>query len=286
MKTYILLAVLLGSAILAALVIADDGGKVKHGEDAVSSLPGSLDNLYPPKSPAPVFYLEMHNLSRPLSGIICDLFENDFENARNDFDAFRKQYVKISSIVPEWAGMYPISAVDQLDTAMKTGDRGKIMSAIDGIGRVCDGCHLKYMPQAQHRYHWGEFSAITATDPLTGEDVSFQQLMLRMESNMTGIGIDLQQGQPENAGKQLGGFEARFQAVKQTCVACHEQERRYYVNDEIIAKFNDLKQVLSKNAVDAKAAGELLQQIGQESCFKCHLVHIPSAYAERRQAGQ
>jgi len=48
-----------------------------------------------------------------------------------------------------------------------------------------------------------------------------------METNMTGIGVNLQEGQPDNARLQLNGFQSRFQTVKESCAACHEQERRY-----------------------------------------------------------
>jgi hypothetical protein len=287
MKPYIVvLMILLGFAVPAAVLFAGSGTGNQHSQSTTSSLPISLDTLYPPHTPGPVYYREMHNLSQPLSGIVCDLFEGDLENSRKNFHAFRKEYAKISTLVPEWTGMYPTAPVDELGKAMETGDPGKIMPAIDAVGRVCDDCHRKYMPQAYHRYHWDDFSAISVTDPLSGQQVGYKQIMLMLETNMTGIGVDLQEGQPDNARKQLSAFESRFQTMKQTCAACHEQERRYYVNDEVLIMIDDLKQALSRETVEPGAVGGLLQQIGQESCFKCHLVHIPAAYATSRQVGK
>jgi len=42
-----------------------------------------------------------------------------------------------------------------------------------------------------------------------------------------------------------------------------------------------LNTALSGEAVEPQLVGGLLQQIGQESCSKCHLVHVPSVYSKR-----
>ncbi len=43
-----------------------------------------------------------------------------------------------------------------------------------------------------------------------------------------------------------------------------------------------LGQVLSSPTPDAEAIGKLSGAIGNESCFKCHLVHFPAAQARER----
>jgi len=93
--------------------------------------------------------------------------------------------------------MYPAKPVDELGAAMESGDQGRIMSAMDGVGSVCHNCHLQYMAPAHHRYHWNEFSAISVTDPLTGQDVGFPEIIAH-----DGNEHDRNRGQP--AGRSAG----------------------------------------------------------------------------------
>ncbi len=244
-------------------------------------LPSSLDNLYPPVNPAPVYLLGMYGLARPFSGMVCDVLENDMENALSNFEAFRKAYVENSALVPEWQPMYAMDPVDQLGAAITTGDPSKIMPAVDALGRVCHGCHVAKMVPVQQKFRWDSFAGFALTDPLSGADVSFAQLMLMMETNFDGIASNLQQGQKENALAQFAGFNARFQAMADACVICHDSERHYYVSEDITGLISNLQVELSKPAVDMATVGGLLQSIGQESCSKCHLVHIPAAYGQQ-----
>ena len=47
--------------------------------------PSSLDGLYPPNKKEPVYLFKMFELGTFLSGIVADLFENDPQNAKNNF---------------------------------------------------------------------------------------------------------------------------------------------------------------------------------------------------------
>ncbi len=70
-----------------------------------------------------------------------------------------------------------------------------------------------------------------------------------------------------------------IQAVKETCAECHDTERKYYIDTEIESMIDSIGTVLQNPSVDAGKVQALGQGIGQESCFKCHLVHLPAAMA-------
>ena len=279
MKKYVIAALVIGAVLLAAAAISGGEGAGSAGQP---SLPKSLDSLYPPASPTPRYLIDMLDLGTSLSGIASDLFEDDPTNARANYERFRQKYAEVAKLVPEWQDKYPTAPVDELGRALDSGDRGVIMAAVDRVGRVCHDCHLSYMTPTQQRHHWGDFGNIGVTDPLTGEELDYAQLMLRLETSMAGVALDIEQGQRENAQKQLAGFESRFAAMKETCRACHETDRAYYVDYRVQGKIDALRQALSEPTVDGRAAGELLRGIGQESCFKCHLVHLPAAYSKHR----
>lgn len=268
------------------VVVALDGIRCQGQSDvkAAASLPALLDSHYPPAAPGPVYLFSMHEMANPLSGVAVDLLEGDPADARVNFEIFKAKYVEVSKMVPEWESYYPMAPVDQLAAALDSGDPGQVMGAIDNIGKTCNNCHYRYMVPVQHKFHWGEFDILTVGDPVTGSDYPFAVFKHMMETDMVGIGIDMGQGQRENALDRLNGFEQRFTAFKEVCAACHDSERKYYVDESVTGMIAGIRAKLNEATIDPRAVGELLQGIGQESCFKCHLVHAPAAYAKYQAA--
>ncbi|HOD65444.1 MAG TPA: hypothetical protein PKW75_08445 [candidate division Zixibacteria bacterium] len=266
---------------LSAVALAVAGMAAIAGTEAAppgaALLPPSLNKLYPPEAPAPVYLIEMHALAAPLSGMMSDLMEGDHANAMANFEAFRAQYAKVAELVPEWRHEFPTGPVETLATALRSGDQGAVMRAGDAVGRACHGCHLQTMVPAQHRFHWGDFGAISVTDPVIGQDMPFAQFMHMLDGDLAGIGNDLKQGQPENARRHAEGLAARYATLEEVCGVCHDTDRKYYVDEKVMQMIADLPAALENGKPEN--LGALLQGIGQESCQKCHLVHIPAAYA-------
>ncbi len=132
--------------------------------------------------------------------------------------------------------------------------------------------------------HWRAFSDISLTDPGTGRESDFRQFMLYLASSFEGINVDLEEGQVRNARKSQVAFQARYQALAQTCGACHETERHYYVDARVQDLVKQLGTALNRTPPDVKAAEDLSRQIGMESCLKCHRIHMPAALAKARWA--
>jgi len=256
---------------------AEDRPAMKPGD----SLPAALDDLYPPKAKEPIFLIKMIGLTESFGGILSDLFENDLPNALANFQKFKAQYGELSSLVPEWKSLYPLAPVEELGSSLKAGDQSKVLAAVEKVGGVCTTCHVENMAQVQYRYSWPDFSKIRAKDPLTGEEVNQHQLMISLDINFSGIAADLEQGQTENAQKQFQGFKARFETMANTCQECHGQEvRRYYVDNSVQAMMQELGKAAAESSPEK--AGKLIMGIGMESCYKCHLVHIPAAFAQKK----
>jgi cytochrome c556/catechol 2,3-dioxygenase-like lactoylglutathione lyase family enzyme len=229
----LLLIGILTFLVIALAFTSQEMEKSKEPAATATSLPSSLDALFPPKAEQPVFLFRMFGIGIPLTGIVSDLFENDFQHARANFEKFKAQYVEVSKLVPEWQTKFPMGPVEKLGAALEQGDQGKVMAAIEEVGKVCADCHVAAMPKVQQKYHWGDFGEVIVKDPLTNEDVDFPRLMQFLNANFVGITLDAEQGQAENAQKQFQGFNARFQALKEACDYCHDTERRYYVDDSV-----------------------------------------------------
>ncbi len=243
-------------------------------------LPVSLGNYFPPGAEQPVYLLMMLEMNKPFTGIVVDLSEQDADNARANFKKFRGHYVELSKLVPEWTEYFPMGPLNALQTALETGNQEKVIAAVQQVGKVCSDCHVSVLPQVQHRYFWGNFREIRITDPLTSQDVTHRELMQFMDANFTGIEIDAEQGQLENARSQFQNFRARFQTMEGTCVICHDTERHYYVDESVKTMIDELGRVLTAPSIDPATVSRLSQRIGMESCFKCHLVHMPAAMAQ------
>jgi cytochrome c556 len=244
------------------------------------SLPSSLDNLFPPNAEQPVFQFMMLGMSMALSGTLVDLFEDDMENALGNFEKFKNQYSEIPKLVPEWADRFPMAPIDGLSDALATGDQQIIMSSFEKVGKVCHDCHIENMVLVQQKYHWGDFKDISVEDPVQKVDISFSELMRAIEMNFVGINIDLEQQQMENAFMHLEGFKARFEALEETCYACHVTDRYYYVDQSVKSLIDELEVSMNKSPIDPTEVMTLGQKIGNESCFKCHLVHLPAAFTK------
>ena len=276
-------SLLSGVSVVVGLVFVTAYAEEKVSKTAGFGLPSSLDSFYPPKAQQPVHLLRMFALGGLFSGVASDLAENDLQRARGVFEKFKTEYVKMSKLVPEWKEGYPMKPVEELGAALKSGDRGKVMPAFGKVGGVCHDCHVRYMPLVQQRYHWGDFSAIRTKDPLSNEEVPFTRLNQYLDSSFAGIGLNIERDQREKARKQVQGFNARFQTLKTTCGRCHTGEIKYYTDEGVQGMIDKLGRTLENPSADPKVAVELVQRIGMESCFKCHLVHVPAAIAKSKE---
>jgi hypothetical protein len=249
------------------------------GRGRAETLPETLNAFYPPVAGQPIYLSKMLELEISFSGIVVDLMEDDIAGARGSFDSFAEKYREAAGIVPEWKGKYPEQPVKELGAALAAGDRKRAMSAFAEVGGICHRCHVEAMVPVQQKYHWGNFGAIAVKDPLSGAATGYPQFKQYLASNLAGITVDLRQGQVDNARRQFQGFRARFQALADSCQGCHEKKSRYYVDREVQDTVDEIGKAFTSRTVAADMVIALTQQIGRESCFKCHLVHLPAAFA-------
>jgi len=244
--------------------------------------PAQLDSLYPPIAPAPLYQIKMFEMANPFSGFILKMNEGDREGAKVLFESFRKHYSELSGLVPEWKKSFPMAPLDELERLIGQGEPGKVMEAVGNVDMICQECHVSNLPKVQYRYHWQDFSTISLSDPVTKQDLAFKRFMLTLELSMVGIEIEAQNGNLEGARKHFDNFRNRFTELKNACQACHESERKYFVDSEIDDLLDNLGKALKSSKPDPAAVAGLGQRIGMESCGKCHLVHLPAAYAKNR----
>lgn len=249
---------------------------------AANTLPASLANLYPPKSKQPEWQLQMQRMTAPLEALMSDLSEGDTANASKDFQEFKSLYAATAKLVPEWEKAFPMAPIDEADTALQSGNQEKLMAAMSKVEGVCSDCHAQSMADAQFVYRWPDITELKVTDPVSKKAMPYLEFKGAMSANFSGIGVDLQQGQPEAAKKQYQEFAQRFAAHAGICVSCHKTERRYYITAEIQTSIKNLGALLTQPPKDPAALGALAEEIGSQACNGCHAVHVPASMAKMR----
>ena len=252
------------------------------------SIPASLDALYPPKAPAPVFLFKMIELATSFTAVGVNLFESDYDNLQGSFQRFKNVYTELPKMVPEWKEYFPEKNIIELEAALNSKDMGKIGPAFEKMGGVCLSCHAENQTIVQHKFQWDDFSNISVTDPVSGKDNSFSGFMHQVAFSYDGITTDLMENQIDNSRKHFADFKKRFTAMSESCDACHSTERHYYVDNNVMSMINNIGEEIGKETPDIKKIQGLAEGIGIESCYKCHLVHQPAAlsqYKLRKSAG-
>jgi hypothetical protein len=221
----------------------------------------------------------MIEMATSVSGMVTDFMEGDFTHADAGYGDFRVRYEKLSQMVPEWAADFPREPVDALDAPLRSRDPATLMPAVEQATRACHACHVKRMTRVQQKYHWGDFRDMVLTDPVSKGDVRFTALMQMLDGDLSGIQVDLGQGQVEEARAHASALAARYGTLKDACGACHDSERSYYVDSRITGMLDGLRAALAGAEADGGSVRKLALGIGTESCHKCHLVHGPAALA-------
>ena len=280
MKKVVLATGLAISFVLLLFVMAacnSNQGKLK---EIAGPPPASLDQYFPPRAPAPVYLLEMFALAGPFEGVAVDLQEQDIAGAKANYQAFKTQYDKVAGMVPEWKDRFPKEPIDALGKALDSGDPAKVGPAMGGVAEACGSCHQIYQVKVQQKYHWPDFDNVKVADPLSGDSVAFGDFMVGVAGAYSGIAVDLQEGQLDNARKNFQAFNARFKALAASCSTCHTSPRTYYVDASVQAMVDQLGKAVAATPPDAQAVQQLSGAIGNESCLKCHLVHLPAQNAK------
>jgi hypothetical protein len=275
---FLLLMVFLGIAMIPQAG-AGNLPEAARGVPGMYPLPESLNAFYPPTADRPVYLLEMLSLETSFSGIVVDLMEDDFDGAKRSFEDFQRKYRDVAGMVPEWKGEYSEWMVKELGVALASEEKGLAMNAFAAVGATCHRCHVAAMVPVQQKYHWGDFGAITVRDPLSGSPTEYPQFKHSLAANLAGITVNLKQGQIDNARKQFEAFRSRFTALSGSCNGCHESESRSFVDREMQDTLGELGKAFRNQTVSTDSVVALVQKIGRESCSKCHLVHLPAAYA-------
>ena len=282
MKNMLLIAVAMILIVVAGLWITT--GKNAKPENA--GLPPSLDRYYssmpsePPKPPE--FLIKMSELGESMQGIVVNIQQGDMGNATNSFRAFSQQYEELSRFVPEWRGYFRPKAVKELGESLEDAskDPSKIPGVFEAMGKVgetCHNCHVDNMVPVWNKYNWKDFSTVNISTPY-GDMKWADAKMKFLDVGLVGIFVNAKKWNQTGAKESFQVFNATFDGLAKACLSCHSTEPRYYVSKDIRAMID-----LAGAKIDAgnltEAAG-IIQGVGMESCYRCHVLHVPAQFSK------
>lgn len=235
--------------------------------------PRSLHNYY---SEYPMYLVNMFDLGGSMMGIVVNLQQNDTENVKASFNRFSKLYKDTSNMVPEWNGYFDVGAVDKLGGALESGNPEIVFQALENVGKTCNSCHKAEKPAVWAKYYWKDFRDITMEtgDPQEPELPFAAAKMKYMAPAFDGTIVNIKEGQKKEAADSWNRFNIMFSNLEKACLRCHSESPRYFVSEDIKSMISDVGKQIT--AGDLDSASNTMQQIGIESCYKCHMVHEPT----------
>ncbi len=271
MKNGLMVVVVIVAIIGLAAVLINQGNK----PDTKNNLPPSLDQYY--KTQPPEYLIKKFGLGESLMGVIMNSQQGDLVNAKKSFIAFSKEYKDIADMVPEWRNYYDQKPVENLGTALDSGNVSAILGAAGGVAENCGRCHTENMPAVWNHYNWKNFNNVMISTPegqLPWPAAKMKYLVIGYD----GIGVNIEKKDQTGAQQSFNLFRSMFNNMTTACSSCHATERRYYVSQDIQAMISDMGANIASG--NLSRAEEIRQTIGMESCYRCHVLHMPAQFAK------
>jgi cytochrome c556 len=240
-------------------------------------LPPSIDQYYQTKPP--VYLISMFELGDAMMGIGVNVQQGDMANAKKSYDDFFKKFKDSSDMVPEWKKFYDQGTVEKIGASLDSGNVPAVFENIRKVGAACEKCHMEKMPQVWNKYNWNNFSKLTLNTPNPDEPVlPFPVAKIKyLAPGFDGIGVNIKNNNQKGAQQSFVLFKTMFNNLNSTCSSCHVSPRNYYVSADIQAMIDMMGEKI--NSGNLTEAERLRMDIGMESCYRCHVLHMPSQFA-------
>jgi cytochrome c556 len=240
-------------------------------------LPSSIDQYY--QSQPPVYLISMFELGAAMMGIGVNVQQGDMANAKKSYDDFSKKFKDSSDMVPEWKKFYDQGTVEKIGASLDSGNVPGVFENIGKVGEACVKCHKEKMSQIWNKFNWNDFSKLTLKTPNPEEPLlPFPAAKIKyLAAGFDGIGVNIKNNNQKGAKESFGLFKTMFDNMNSTCSSCHASAPKYYVSSDIRAMIDMMGEKI--NSGNLSEAEGLRMGIGMESCYRCHVLHMPSQFA-------
>lgn len=271
----IVVLIIVGSSIVWAVASDGRNKEIMKKPVTLNPPPKSLDRYYPEGQP-PVYLQRMFDMATPMEGIAINAQEGDWTNAKISFQAFSAAYRNNSKLVPEWKHYFDMGIVKKIghDIDAKS---PSVLTDIGSLGQTCEKCHKENKFQVWIKYNWKNFDEINVNTTNPGEPVApWPDAMEKyLAPSFDGMPINLAEGNTDKANQSFDAFRTQLLNFKDACKECHgDVERKYFVSSDEMAIVDQLG--IQVKAGNLAGVGPIMEQIGNDICYKCHVLHEPA----------
>lgn len=239
--------------------------------------PGSLKAWYKPVNKRQVWLHTMFRLRRELLAI------NDYSQAKQGplldkwFKAFKKDYLEVEKMMPEWQEFLDKPQLDKLQLAVENRDFPAIPNVLKNLKQSCDNCHSDYQAMARLMYRSADFAKIKVHNTKSDRKISYDRAMEELSNVVNRIKIAMHDDSYERAIKHLATLQSGLMDLANGCQDCHKQadEQIDYIIHSSQPILSQLQQALeTKNNKQARIS---LGTFAVKTCARCHSVHRTTA---------
>jgi len=256
---------------------------VSYGKNLkLKDTPPELSNYYPPKSEKMEFVELMHALSVSMTGVVVNVREKDWENAKKWAERLQRNYLKIGEMVSKWDKLLKKKEMDALVNGVKDKNRSAVMINLQTVEKSCVQCHKNYKLSAKVKFHSPDFTGMKLEDPVSGMKYFIEDYMKAMADDMKRLKVYSIDRKKDKARKSGFNFIRRFEGLTQMCGECHtgKKSEDVYFGIDVEKRITALREAIVN--VDVIRIKRNLNWLSENNCGKCHNVHeIPYLLKEK-----
>ncbi|NPA16964.1 MAG: cytochrome c [Aquificae bacterium] len=259
---------------------------VSYGKNLkLKDTPPELSNYYPPKSGKMEFLELMHTLSVSMTGVVVNVREKDWENAKKWAERLQRNYLRIGEMVGKWDKLLKKKEMEAVVRAVKEKNPSAVRMNLQTVGKSCVQCHKNYKLSAKVKFHSPDFTGMKLEDPVSGMKYSIEDYMKAMTDDMKRLKVYSIDGKKDRARRAGFNFIKRFEGLTQMCGECHtgKKSEDVYFGIDVEKRVTALREAVVN--VDVIRIKRNLNWLSENNCGKCHNVH-ETPYLLREKFGR
>lgn len=239
--------------------------------------PTTIKNWYKPNNKRQVWLHTMFRLRREILAI------NDYSQSQQPelmkkwFNNFKKDYLSIGEMVPQWKNSLDSSTLTDLQLAVEKGDYTKILGSLNGLKDSCDNCHSDYQAITRLLYRGADFAKIKVYDTETAHKIDYNKAMNGLSNTVNRIKIAMHDNLYPQSIAYIAPLKSQLKNLADGCGDCHKQgkEQIDYIFTASTPILSELKEALEQK--DNKKARLSLGTFAVKVCARCHSIHRTTA---------
>jgi hypothetical protein len=248
--------------------------------------PPSIQKWYKPDNKRQVWLHTMFRLRREMLAI------SDYSQLKQTpetqvlttkwLNSFKKDYLEITKMVPEWEKLVDTKLLEQLELAINNKHYSDIPVILNQLENSCESCHVDYQAITRLMYRSADFTKIKISSVANKQSVSYAKHMEGLSKTVNRLKIAIHDNFYSKAIDYIDPLQRQLSDLSESCGTCHnypstEQPKKQidYIFASSQKTLNDIKQDLEQK--QNKKARRRLGGFAVNVCAKCHSAHKTTA---------